>query len=43
MNNETENNQDKAEKENTNIVQMSYDPTHDDMSEIVLVEGLYES
>ena len=38
----TEKNQ-KDQNENNNVVRIAYDPTRDDMSEIVLVGGMDES
>ena len=40
MTNKIESDQDKTENENTDIVQMTNDPTHDNISEIVLVGEL---
>ena len=43
MSQETENDLAESENENINTVRMTYDPTRDDMSGIVLVGGADES
>ena len=43
MTQEIRNDPDETEKQNENTVQMTYDPTHDDVSEIGLVGGTDES
>ena len=43
MTQEIENDLDEAENQNENIVRMNYDPTHDDMSDILLVGEMHES
>ena len=43
MTEETEIDPEETENENMNTIRMTYDPTRDNMSEIVLVEGIDES